>query len=99
MSLEKITLKLGKKKIKLTVEEFEELKQDMRDLDRDYRWYWFSAPPYRPYWYTNTSIAPLLAGNSTPVGSTADAISNTTITPSDDMTKVDFAGNVLSYNS
>ena len=52
MALSKITLKLGKKTIELTPEQFEELKQDMRILDKQhhYHWNW-----YKP-WYNGGSI-------------------------------------------
>ena len=40
MALSKITLKLGKKKIELTEAEFEELKRDMRQLDKRHHYYW-----------------------------------------------------------
>ena len=45
MALAKITLQLGKKKIELTNEEFQELKKDMRELDKIHSDYWRN---YRP---------------------------------------------------
>ena len=49
--LSKIELKLGKKTITLTSKQFEELKQDMRNLDKDHRYYWYD---YQwPRWYHN----------------------------------------------
>ena len=47
MALSKIELKLGKKVIKLTTDEFEELKRDMRELDKQHHYYWYT---YNPYW-------------------------------------------------
>ena len=47
MALAKISLKLGKKTIELTPEQFEELKKDMRKLDKDYHYYWFGNYDYR----------------------------------------------------
>ena len=38
--LSKIELKLGKKVITLTPEQFEELKRDMRNLDKSHYYYW-----------------------------------------------------------
>lgn len=55
MALAKITLKLGKKTIELTSEQFEELKQDMRDLDKSHNYYWHNSPWYQP-WYYNQPV-------------------------------------------
>jgi len=59
MSLSKITLTLGKgktkQKINLTPEQFEELKQDMRDLDKSHNYYWHRNPWYQPYYIACTS--------------------------------------------
>ena len=51
MALSKIELKLGKKVITLTPKQFEELKQDMRDLDKDHHYYWHNYS--WPKWYYN----------------------------------------------
>ena len=54
MALSKIELKLGKKVITLTPEQFEELKADMRELDKNHHYYWNNSPWDRPY-YTYTT--------------------------------------------
>lgn len=51
MALKKITLQLGSKTISLTVKQFEELKQDMRELDKQHHYYWNHSPWYGP-WYS-----------------------------------------------
>jgi hypothetical protein len=48
----KITLKLGEKEIELTANEFEELKRDMRELDKQY-----------PYWHVQAPIPITYASN------------------------------------
>ena len=60
MALSKIELKLGKKVIKLTPAEFEELKLDMRELDKQYHYYWCSQPVWQtgivykdPFYYSS----------------------------------------------
>jgi len=60
MALSKIELKLGKKVIKLTTDEFEELKRDMRELDKQYHYYWCSQPVWKtgivyrdPFYYSS----------------------------------------------
>ena len=55
MALSKITLTLGKKVITLTSKEFEELKRDMRELDKDHHYYWHTSPWY-DRWYSGGSI-------------------------------------------
>ena len=48
MALQIISLRLGTKVISLTSKEFEELKRDMRELDKDHHYYWHSLPYYPP---------------------------------------------------
>ena len=57
--VEKIILKIGDKKIKLTIEEALQLKQDLNDMYRDEHTYYPGWPQYPlspPYdrWYTTT---------------------------------------------
>ena len=60
MALSKITLTLGKKVITLTSKEFEELKRDMRELDKDHHYYWHR---YDRWYYHNTpNLVPQYAG-------------------------------------
>lgn len=77
MALAKITLKLGRKTIELTNEQFEELKQDMRDLDRQHHYYWHHSPWYSPWYYNQpmTSIPLVMssAGVNVSVGSSNNA--------------------------
>ena len=69
MALAKISLKLGKKTIELTPAQFEELKRDMRELDKSHHYYWHRSPWYEP-WYHQQSPAPMftytnaVAGNA-----------------------------------
>ena len=87
MALAKITLKLGKKKIKLTPEEFEELKQDMRQLDSDHKYYWYYTHRYwptQPLMYTTTSGSIISTGS--------EVYTN-------DVSGVNFTGDVLSYSA
>ena len=69
MTIAKITLKLGKKKIELTEEEFEELKQDMRELDSSYRYYWYNGQhhnwQYPSVTYTSTEPFEFTSGTIT----------------------------------
>ena len=73
MALAKISLKLGRKTIELTPEQFEELKQDMRDLDKSHHYYWHTSPWYQP-WYDRPNRLPTFT-YTTPVvyGSSCDA--------------------------
>jgi len=71
MALSKIELKLGKKVITLTPEQFEELKQDMRDLDRDHHYYWHSYP-FTEYWWGNSTGTPSFRTTGTTTGNTID---------------------------
>ncbi len=75
MALSKIELKLGKKKISLTPKQFEELKQDMRDLDKDHHYYWYN---YRwpTTWYNTYPYGQVICNGSTSTGT----ISNVTTT-------------------
>ena len=57
MAVEKITLNLDGKKIALTEKQFEELKEDMRELDRQYPYTYL----YMDKWYTKPLIT---SGNS-----------------------------------
>ena len=85
MALAKITLKLGKKTIELTEKEFEELKQDMRELDKNHYYYWYD---YRPIWYgADITSKPVLYSNSP----------ETTVTSGSP--PPDFHGNTLSYSA
>ena len=74
MALSKIELKLGKKVIKLTTDEFEELKRDMRELDKQHHYYWYKYYPYgygqisqpltlRDNFYYATGVSNNLSGN------------------------------------
>jgi hypothetical protein len=65
MALQKISLRLGTKVISLTAKEFEELKRDMRELDKDHHYYWHHAPWYGP-WYSGVRsfTAPIVYGSS-----------------------------------
>ena len=67
MALSKIELKLGKKVITLTPAQFEELKQDMRNLDKDHHYYWHNYNwPYRYYNQLITSASGVNYTNSAP---------------------------------
>lgn len=91
MALSKITLKLGRKTIELTSEQFEELKQDMRDLDRSHNYYWHRNPWYGQ-WYSqplSTVITTNLVG-STSTGSSGYP-ANTWALPSDETTAMPVA--------
>lgn len=84
MALSKITLKLGRKTIELTSEQFEELKQDMRDLDRSHNYYWHRSPWYGQ-WYSqplSTFTTTNLVGSAS-TGSSGHAAN--TLTLSSDM--------------
>jgi hypothetical protein len=61
MALAKIELKLGKKTISLTPAQFEELKHDMRSLDKDHHYYW-----HQPYY---TGIRTPFYGSTCTTGS------------------------------
>ena len=67
MALSKISLTLGKgktkQKIQLTPAQFEELKQDMRDLDKSHNYYWHHSPWYG-HWY-NGGIRTFSTSNAT----------------------------------
>ena len=80
MALSKITLTLGKgkskQKISLTPEQFEELKQDMRDLDQSHNYYWNQNTWYQP-WYTLSSTT---YSASTTRSSNVEAVSSFTVT-------------------
>ena len=100
MALAKIELKLGKKTITLTPAQFEELKQDMRDLDRTYNYHWYSNPWPQRWWggisnhtgnqiYCNTAGT----GTTTTAGNQSTLLTATgTATASD---KVTYSGNML----
>ena len=98
MALNKIELKLGKKVISLTPEQFEELKRDMRELDKRHHYYWHTSPWYDQWYYNQPVTVPLTfttsAGSyqtaNSGVGS-SDCVS-TTQTPSPPV----FNGSILS---
>lgn len=73
MALNKIELKLGKKVITLTPAQFEELKQDMRELDKSHYYYWHNYS--QPYWNSN-NIRPFFLTGTTPVEYTTTMITN-----------------------
>lgn len=110
MALSKITLTLGKgkskQKISLTPEQFEELKQDMRDLDRSHDYYWHRSPWYQPWYYNssgtmftstsgyaNTSDVYLTATSASGTASSTDTV---TLTGTVDPAPPAFKGKVLS---
>lgn len=78
MIIEKITLKVGKKKIELTADEYAELKQHFAELPDQYTPVVFPASPMWPYglWY-GEGIGPyeessrrVITGNITTTGYT-----------------------------
>jgi len=88
MALATITLKLGKKKIELTAKEFEELKADMRQLDKNHYYYWHN---YQPYWYQNSISSPITF--TTSAGSAVDVIDH------EIGSAPDFGGSIVSYTN
>jgi hypothetical protein len=93
MALKKIELKLGKKVISLTPKEFEELKADMRALDKSHHYYWHTTPWYRSWYTTNPQISLLSTSKGAPAVGGSLSISNSqdgTYTPPA------FSGSVLS---
>ncbi len=87
MALKKITLQLGCKTVSLTKKQFEELKADMRELDRQHHYYWHHSPWYGP-WYSNSTFTVSSAGVSSGcrdsrldlIGSSASNVGFTTTT-------------------
>jgi len=80
MALSKIELKVGKGKnrkvITLTTEQFEELKQDMRDLDKSHHYYWYNYQWPRWYSQPHWSGSPILCNNIAGSTTTTGVITN-----------------------
>lgn len=94
MALRKIELKLGKKVITLTPEQFEELKQDMRNLDKDHHYYWHNYQHYHSYPSWNRTQGVILCddistGNTIGIKGTAGISFTETKPPA-------FSGSILS---
>jgi len=101
MALSKIELKLGKKVITLTPEQFEELKQDMRDLDRDHHYYWYNYPHYLTHQWWDTTGTPLFKNTGTATGNIIGSVTIDNIGGTADVETVPsdppaFSGNILS---
>ena len=104
MALAKISLKLGKKKIELTPAQFEELKQDMRELDKHHHYYW-NLYPHREYWWGNS--APYITYTTSNAGGSLSAMPDANIFSISDMAALpidqlvepppSFKGSVLSF--
>lgn len=94
MALNKIELKLGKKVITLTPNQFEELKQDMRYLDRGHYYYWNHSPWYQPWDRTTslTGIRTLLTGTT----NIADVCANISTAEAEVSDPPAFSGTILS---
>ena len=56
--VEKIILKIGDKKIKLTIEEALQLKQDLNDMYRDEHTYYPGWPEYYPVVWPQYPLSP-----------------------------------------
>ena len=109
MALAKIELKLGKKTITLTPAQFEELKQDMRNLDKTYNYFWYSNPWPQRWWggtLTYPSYPPgQIYCNTAGTGTTTTTAGSTMITgkgtasmantPSATSDKVTYDGSML----
>jgi len=92
MALSKIELKLGKKVIKLTPAEFEELKLDMRELDKQYHYYWCS----QPVWQTGIVYKEPFYYNSNVFGSISNASDRVSTTAELPQSLTSFSGSILS---
>jgi len=94
MALSKITLTLGKgktkQKISLTPDQFEELKQDMRDLDKSHNYYWNHNPWYQR-WYSQPYFT--LTGNSGVSGTVTTSASTANINAVSSITTAGYDSN------